>query len=379
MATDSTGQYLILGCSNHIYTSTDFGAIWSKNSVPKLYTWGDVASDSSGQYLAAVTQSGAVYTSADYGSSWDASTSYAGSVSFSSIASDSTGSILVAVSTNDIYSSNPAAYYLRPTVQPTFTPSSATIINQYTDAANLINVVTANGAAFYVIAIAVLMYLILGVTLVRLRDKCQAVTSIELSSVCCDLAILGYNLVSEVFYVVVLFVSDNSNLRRLAVFIILARGINIIPAFYTIMRVFGPDPFSRDYSPLLDKNHLFQQAWVYTILLFLIFFDAPLVKYLPWVKTNFTSTSMGFPDEKLFKLCMMTRVTQSTISLIIQSMVLYELNQSQLRVGSYTYALFILYMVATVGAFLMLAVIIALRLRVIGSLGGSSNSELSKV
>jgi hypothetical protein len=80
----STGQYqtACVGSESFpftgpgaIYTSKDYGASWDKQSSPVMTDdWRSVSVSSTGQYQTAVIFDGRIYTSADYGSAWTIST-----------------------------------------------------------------------------------------------------------------------------------------------------------------------------------------------------------------------------------------------------------------------------------------------------------------
>jgi|688.fasta_scaffold75736_4 hypothetical protein len=95
IASDSTGQYLAAVVNGGgIYTSSNYGQTWAQTSANSNLEWRCIASDSTGQYLAVVVYNGGIYTSSNYGSTWtqtDASSS-----TYTSITSDSTGQYLAA-------------------------------------------------------------------------------------------------------------------------------------------------------------------------------------------------------------------------------------------------------------------------------------------
>ena len=110
ITSDSTGQYLA-SCddSGYIYTSDNFGDSWKKRAINAY--WYSITSDITGKYLAAVdngfdtTETGNIWTSTDFGVNWIKRTN-AGSRKWDSIASDYSGSKLVACVENGfIYTS----------------------------------------------------------------------------------------------------------------------------------------------------------------------------------------------------------------------------------------------------------------------------------
>ena len=105
IASSSSGQFLAAVIQfGQIYTSQNYGGTWTLTNAPSA-NWFSIASNSSGQYLAAVIQEGEIYTSQNYGGIW---TKYddAPIANWVSIVSDSSGDYLAAVAFNDkIYTS----------------------------------------------------------------------------------------------------------------------------------------------------------------------------------------------------------------------------------------------------------------------------------
>lgn len=99
VASDSTGKYLAGAVQGgQIYTSTNYGATWNLQTGSPSATWDALASDSTGQYLVAGVYSGGLYTSTNYGTTWTHQTSGLPAASTyyqASVASDSTGQYLV--------------------------------------------------------------------------------------------------------------------------------------------------------------------------------------------------------------------------------------------------------------------------------------------
>eukprot|EP01040_Poterioochromonas_malhamensis_P015014 gene15014-16723_t len=134
IATDSSGQYVVAGQLANlpggtelglIYTSKDYGKSWESTSAPKN-EWNGVTSDTTGQYLAAAASDG-IYTSTNYGQTWiyqpGAPNNYQGQSNYwPYIAADSTGRYLAASS-----SYSKAVIYLSSNYGVNWTLSSAPI------------------------------------------------------------------------------------------------------------------------------------------------------------------------------------------------------------------------------------------------------------
>jgi hypothetical protein len=91
--------------SGYIYTSTDYGVTWSQKTNSGYRFWYSLASSSDGTKLAAGVTAGYIYTSTDGGGTWTQQTS-SGSRHWYSIASSSDGTKLAATNSNGyIYTS----------------------------------------------------------------------------------------------------------------------------------------------------------------------------------------------------------------------------------------------------------------------------------
>lgn len=129
-AASYTGQYMYLVMPSSdpiIYSSSNYGQSWTSSylGVEFNYEVVDIASSSSGQYLALSLEYGAIYLSSDFGSTWSQST--APSANWYSIASSSNGTFLAAVVDGGyIYISQPnptSAPTVIPTAEPTAAPT----------------------------------------------------------------------------------------------------------------------------------------------------------------------------------------------------------------------------------------------------------------
>jgi len=100
IASDASGQHLA-ACVNGggIYTSSNYGSTWTQQSdAPTNAIWFSIASSSDGINLAAVVQGGGIYTSSNSGLNWTLQTNGAPTNAYwYSIASSSDGSLLAAV------------------------------------------------------------------------------------------------------------------------------------------------------------------------------------------------------------------------------------------------------------------------------------------
>jgi hypothetical protein len=106
MASSSDGSKLIAvadsNSSGKVYTSTNSGATWTRQTAAPAKNWNSVASSADGVKLAAVVNGGGIYTSGDSGVTW-IQQSNAPSTLWYSISSSASGGELIAVSSTNVY------------------------------------------------------------------------------------------------------------------------------------------------------------------------------------------------------------------------------------------------------------------------------------
>lgn len=243
---------------------------------------------------------------------------------------------------------------LMPTVAPTYAPTQGIVIVN-----NANNLVTSNGAPFYVIGCAMAAFAALGVLLVRLHDRNKKLTKLRLLAVCMDLALQGNLIVSEIFYITVLLQSNSKLFEAMAVVLIFARLQNAITGIYLLYKLYTP---SYCCYELLEKEVLLVHTKLHSLVQMMMMLDCAMFRYLPWRANELTFQSMGFPDSQSFKLCMSTRVLQSGIALVVQAVVLNRLNKSDLD-DSYTLALLSLILAMTIVVFVSICITVGMHLR----------------
>lgn len=103
----SSGQYLVGIYANNVYTSSDYGSTWSSGTSVASQSLGDIACDSTGQYVVITTRlrggaPGQIYRSTDYGTTFVVLSSSPSGM-WSIITCNSTGQYLVAGEADNAY------------------------------------------------------------------------------------------------------------------------------------------------------------------------------------------------------------------------------------------------------------------------------------
>lgn len=86
----------------------------------------------------------------------------------------------------------------------------------------------AGESPFWVVVIAVAFFTAFGVLIshTRLRKEKNGLISLSLSEISVSFALVGYNFVAELYYLVVLFVNPSDFLHRLATVVLCSRILN---------------------------------------------------------------------------------------------------------------------------------------------------------
>jgi hypothetical protein len=74
VAINQTGEHMAAVCSQFVFTSGDYGISWNTSAPQTMYS--NVAMDSTEQYLGAITSVGILYASSNYGEKWTAATNF---------------------------------------------------------------------------------------------------------------------------------------------------------------------------------------------------------------------------------------------------------------------------------------------------------------
>lgn len=219
---------------------------------------------------------------------------------------------------------------------------------------------------FYIITLVVLIFLALGVFFVRLRDKKPGSLKMKILSVCVDLAWIGYHLSSEVFYIIVVY---TEGLHDLAYGIVAIRSFSLVPGFYFLVSLYGPNQFSEYYDSKLNKTLLFKNASLYSLITVMMVVEQTMIRYLPWKECPYATMSRGFPDRHILTVCTMTKTAQLFCALGVQLTVLAKTNVLH-DSSKIALAIVLLYLISSIGTILMFVVTNGIRVR----LGGGANS-----
>lgn len=245
-----------------------------------------------------------------------------------------------------------------PTAMPTAAPS---LVGK----ANFVFQASPN-TPFYIIVMCTLLMAAMGVFVVRVKDKSGLYSNMKLSSTCVDMALIGYHLASELFYIVVLY---DQHLATQASLVIAIRILSALIGGYFLLTSLGFFVHSEDYVKMLNKKMIFKNASIFSVVIVVMFLEQSMVRYLPWNESVYTSQSRGFPSQHLFKVCVASKVCQLLASLIIQLVVILASDAALFESGhksgqlQIALALVVLYLISSISTIVLFVLTSCVRLR----------------
>ena len=206
---------------------------------------------------------------------------------------------------------NQGSIYTSYAYNPTPSPSSIPTISPTIPTEKLINFPT--GAPFYGIALIIVVCILYGIVLIRLRDWEKNIVYVPTIKMCTTLALFGSTFLSEMVYVTALLLYNSEGLKVCASIILIARSSYLVTGYYLI-KLYS----SRRYLSLIDTEHMLRNRYMYIPLFIFIFLDCTNIAFLPWLSTRFSMLSSGYPDIKIYKSSIVVKMIQSFTSAVLQ-------------------------------------------------------------
>lgn len=259
----------------------------------------------------------------------------------------------------------------QPTVQPTTIRVSVALTS-----VGVLAQFASTGAPFYLVALFVAIFFVLGFLLLRARraswaGKLEAsrssdarlsftagdgapdrppIAALKLLKTCFAMGVTGGNIICEAILIYVLLLDArfdgrpkyhpvwDDKLWTVGVLLLLGRVIQVFPSAYFIVKILGcrglccglcwhrmggrSSPRSSTIksepsyaSSLLDIENLQFFKTIYTVLIILSLAEVSLVRYFPWFESPFTKATDGLPNNTTFMLCLYMKLCQSILAL----------------------------------------------------------------
>jgi len=148
------------------------------------------------------------------------------------------------------------------------------------------NFVGIQGAPFYAISLTVVLFMLYGVVLVRLRDASDTLTHLKLADACLELSLFGATIASEFAYIHAVLKYSDGVLKTFAIVILVARLSHVPGGCYILIKLMAYGDQSNHSLQFMAKDDLLRNRSAYSILFLTSFLDNTNIKYLPWLGTK---------------------------------------------------------------------------------------------
>ena len=203
---------------------------------------------------------------------------------------------------------------------PTFEPSAAptglapsSLLAQASASTNAI--ITGTGALFYVIAAVAALFAVLSVLLAQNKQTRPAVYQISLLSGIVAMTLVGGAFVSEMFLVDAMLGTPSGVYLGYAV--LLGRVMHLPAACYLLHGMFSGGKASR-LGSYLDLDLVFSSAKLFGVAALFSLIDVTAVRFFPWLSSPFSRKADGFPTALVFRVCVITKLVQSVVTVSCQ-------------------------------------------------------------
>jgi len=176
---------------------------------------------------------------------------------------------------------------------------------------------------FYVICLVVSLFTMTATYLVQLRseskDMNQGIVSLSLMRSIIGAALLGSSLTSELFLSSALLAG--SHWSSLGATILAGRLSNLPLALFLVWLLFHKNGDSGNDSPLMNKfkkQHFDYYSSVYAFLILLSCLDVSMFRFLPFMSSDFSLASQGYPTMLVFRCCTYFKILQSALTALCQ-------------------------------------------------------------
>jgi len=206
---------------------------------------------------------------------------------------------------------------LPPTQAPTKAPSSAaglSLLQQQSE--SLGAVVTGTGALFYVIAAVSIIYSLLALLLVQIKQGNSKIYHLGLFGSIINMALVGSSFTSEMFLLQAVFTTPGCT--ELGAVLLLGRLLHLPATGYLLYCMFGDSKGPHSLSQQLDQDLILGSSKVFGALAVFAATDCTVARYFPWLSSPFSRKADGYPTGRVFLVCMCTKLLQSVITVSCQ-------------------------------------------------------------
>lgn len=163
-----------------------------------------------------------------------------------------------------------------------------------------------------------------GVLIHMIRKTNTKLIKFSLLMMAAEMSILGLDIITDIIYIFTLYVSYKY--YGIATTMLVIRIIHPFSSIYIFLSIAGRGKINEYYSELIDNEDLARNAKLYGIIFVTAVVELTSIKFLPWLESEYSKKSGGYPDLFMFRLCGYSKMIQSLISALLQLISLTRLN-----------------------------------------------------
>ena len=216
------------------------------------------------------------------------------------------------------------ASQLMPTNMPTQQPTPATLgaAAGAGGAQSVKSVVSSSGAPFVVVAGVAGLLAALSILLAQSKGNKlyrDHVHELSLFASIVQMTLIGSSLASEFFLMAAML--NTRSTAPLGLAVLMARLAHLPAALYLFKKMFvrssagDPPPF----GDLLEQDMILQSSKLWGAVALVSMFDVTVLRFFPWLESEFATKSDGFPNAQVFMVSLSTKLFQSCVTVACQA------------------------------------------------------------
>ena len=222
-----------------------------------------------------------------------------------------------------------------PTNEPTASPtalSPSAMQSQLSSSTN--EVIVGSGALFYVIAAIGVVFAVLSVIVAQMKQQQPAVYQIGLVDGIVAMTLVGTAFASEMFLVHAMmgttsgsgtFLGFSSGIV-LGFSVLVGRLLHLPVTGFLLRSMFGGKAYN--LASYLHQDLVFGSAKIFGIVALFGMIDVSVVRYFPWLSSPFSRKTNGFPTMTVFRVCVLTKLVQSVVTVGCQISYFFLVNSA---------------------------------------------------
>ena len=196
--------------------------------------------------------------------------------------------------------------------------------------------VMAGNTPTIVVSVVSAVLLAFGLLLHFLRVGKSHLHPLTLFSVGFPMTLTGSSMGTEGILLAVLLGGGVPLHRGLAAGVLVGRLCQLPVGIKFMLQISGPARFSRRYANMISAKEMLAGSLWYSALSLLSLVEAPLHRFLPWLASDFTRDSGGYPDNHMAQLCTYLKLFNSFSTFACSTYFVVHINADKAHISAST-------------------------------------------